>query len=46
MQEPHRLRGMTEGFGGVLPGIYYNVSVQADISRSFDLDIPEDGHEV
>lgn len=46
MQEPRFLRGMTELFGGVLPGIYYNVSVQADIGRSFDLDIPEDGHEI
>lgn len=46
MQEPRALRGMSEGFGGVLPGIYYNVSVRADISRSFDLDIPEDGHEI
>ena len=43
MQEPRSLRGMTEDFASVMPYIYYNVSVQAEISRSFDLDIPEGG---
>lgn len=42
-QEPERLSGMTKDFGSVLPYIYYNVSVQAEISRSFDLDVPEAG---
>lgn len=46
MQEPRFLHGMTEDFSGVLSNIYYNVRVQADVSRSFDLDVPEDGHEV
>ena len=43
MQEPRSLRGMTEDFASVMPYIYYNISVQAEISRSFDLDIPEGG---
>ena len=34
---------MTEDFASVMPYIYYNVSVQAEVSRSFDLDVPEDG---
>ena len=43
MQEPRSLRGMTEDFGSVMPYIYYNISVQAEISRSYDLDLPEGG---
>ena len=43
MQEPRSLRGMTGDFGSVMPYIYYNISVQAEISRSYDLDLPEGG---
>lgn len=43
LQEPRALRGMTESFAAVMPYIYYNISVQAEVSRSFDLDLPGGG---